>query len=126
MKNLFAKLSLCLLISLIITSCSVESLADQDLRKDNQTTSFSNEYSKNDEITLYISWEEGINEIEKDNLRTSLLFPTSIVQLHSFYIDESLINREEWQVTFETQDETKPIIWLKEGTVVEVASFEPF
>ncbi|MGJ8683991.1 MAG: hypothetical protein ACSHWW_05170 [Nonlabens sp.] len=126
MKNSLSKISIYLLLFVFITSCSVNSLEDEGLMNEASNIALTNNSQKNATSTLYISWEEGVTETDKFNLRENLMFSQTIIQLYSFQIDASNENREEWQITYESQDVTKPIIFVKEETVVENASFEPF
>jgi len=132
MKNLFPKALLSLLILSSITSCSVDSLEDQDLL-DNEIELKSN-LSKYDEIidtTLFISWKEDISESEKNNLREELMDFESTLQLHSFTLIDSQENPEgieQWEITSKaTESEVeKPLVWIKKKREIDFVSKEPF
>ncbi|EAS19346.1 hypothetical protein FNJ87_18555 [Nonlabens mediterrranea] len=125
MKNLFLKLLLCSTIALSITSCSVNSLEEDDLTTNNKSLNLLNELIK---IDLYVSWEPEATEDQKIQLREELMHSNSLIALHSYHIDETIHSGEIWQLSVQLleSDSTDPVLWIEDETVIDIASFEPF
>ncbi|WOI21580.1 hypothetical protein [Nonlabens ulvanivorans] len=125
MKNLFLKLFFCSIISITISSCTINSLEEDDLTTNNKSLTILSDLIK---IDLYISWEPGTTEDQKNHVREQLTHSNSLTTLHSFYIDETIHNGEIWQLSSKLlqSDTTDPILWIEDEDLIKHASFEPF
>ncbi|GAK91219.1 hypothetical protein JCM19297_716 [Nonlabens ulvanivorans] len=125
MKNLFLKLLLCSIISLTITSCSVNSLEEDDLTLQNSSLQLKSNTAK---LKLYVSWEPNATKDQQTHLREELKYSNPYLILHSYTIDENIHNGEIWELSFQQSEaeSTDPVLWIEDETVIDIASFEPF
>ncbi|PQJ30678.1 hypothetical protein BST92_01450 [Nonlabens arenilitoris] len=113
------------MISLTITSCSVNSLEEDDLNIQNNELTLKSNTVKSQ---LYVSWETTATKDQKIHLREELTYSHPFIKLHSFSIDENIHSGEIWEVSFQQTEaeSTDPVLWIEDETVIDIASFEPF